>query len=520
MSLTKSAWRRRLAAGATGAAMLASAACSAANQGAIGSSAPSGPASKGGTLVVGQTTEAEPGSFLKTSFGNILWEYAVLETLTLIDTKTGQPNGVLAKSWTLAPDGKSLDIKLRDDVTFHSGRKLTVADVIFAIKQVQDPKVGAANQSIAAQISDMKATGDYELALTFKQPLPNVFDLFETMPIPNKDAYADYAAGTKVDGTGRFEWKSWTPGGKLQLAKYAKYRDAQNTHLDNIEINLIKDPTAMVAAIRSGRVQYGVGLAGLDARSLSQQPGFALVSSGGAAIPLGFDVTKPPFDNKAVRQAIHYAIDRDRIVQQVEGGQAQATNLPWRTSTIGYDAAQTKQYTYQPDKAKQMLAAAGVKAGTSFDVTMLNTPEATGVFQIVKNNLAAVGLNAKPVIATADYDAKVSSKNMGTPAFLMMNSNGLSPASAVVSRPELQADENVSHFKSPEYTRLVKAVTSASTTPDQQKALHDYSAYFADEAFVLPLITRPTLTVRSNALNDLAPTQMGFLDISRAWLSK
>ena len=108
---------------------------------------------------------------------------------------TGQPHGVLASSWTLAKDAKSMDLKLRDDVTFHSGRKLTADDVIFTIQKAQDPKTGAANQSIAGQISHVEKKGDDEVTLTFKQPLPNIFDLFETMPILNKDTYGDYAAG-------------------------------------------------------------------------------------------------------------------------------------------------------------------------------------------------------------------------------------------------------------------------------------------------------------------------------------
>ncbi|GAB3969803.1 ABC transporter substrate-binding protein [Actinoallomurus acanthiterrae] len=521
MSLTTSAWRLRFAAGVAGATVLASAACSAAQQGAVGkSTAGGGPVRDGGTLVVGQSSDADPGSFLKTSVGNILAEYAVLETLTMIDTRTGQPKGVLASSWTLGKDAKSMDIKLRDDVTFHSGRKLTADDVIFTIQKVQDPKAGAANQSIAEQISHMEKKGDYELALTFKQPLPNIFDLFETMPILNKDTYGDYAAGRNVDGTGRFTWKSWTPGGKVLLEKYANYRDAKNTHLNAIELDVIKDPTAMTAAVRSGRVQYGTGMAALDSRSLSKQPGYALVTSGGSAIPLAFDVTKPPFNNKAVRQAVQYAIDRDRIVQQVEGGQATATSLRWKPSTVGYDAAQAKQYTYQPDKAKQLLAQAGVK-NTSFDMVTLNTPEATGIFQIVKNNLAAIGLNPRPVsLAVADYDARVAKQDMGAPAFLMLASNGLSPASAVLNRPELLPKGNLSHFQDPEYSRLVDAVTKATTDTDKQKALKDYDAYFNDQAFAVPLIIRPTLTVRTAAVNGITPTQMGFLDIGRAWLSK
>jgi|tagenome__1003787_1003787.scaffolds.fasta_scaffold20981000_4 peptide/nickel transport system substrate-binding protein len=522
MLATKSARPRRLLVSAVAvSAVLASAACSAAQQSASSaSSSSSGPVHNGGALVTAQPNDVDPSSFLKTAVGNIQAEYAVFETLTLIDTKTGQPQGVLAKSWTLAPDAKSLDIKLRDDVTFHSGKKLTAADVIFTIQKVQDPTTGAANSAIANQISDLKADGDYDVKLAFKQPLTNIFDLFETMPIVNKDTYADYAAGQNVDGTGRFEWKSWTPGAKVMLTKYAKYRDAKNTHLDSIEIDVVKDPTALTSAVRSGSVQYAVGMAALDSRSIGSQPGYSIVTSGGSAIPLAFDVTKAPFDNQTVRQAIEYAIDRNRIVQQVEGGQAQASNVPWKPSTVGYDATQAKHYTYQPDKAKQMLAKAGL-SGTSFQVLMINTPEMTGIFQIVKNNLAAVGLDAEPVVVQdTDYNARIAARNMGTPAFLMLNGNGLTPASAVTNRPELLANNNVSHFQSDQYSQQVQQVASAATVDKQKTALHDYNAYFVDQAFAAPLIVRPTLSVRSTSVNGISSTQQGFITLGQAWLTK
>ncbi|MER6954305.1 MULTISPECIES: ABC transporter substrate-binding protein [unclassified Streptomyces] len=521
MSLSKPVGHRRLTAcAAVGAALLTSAACSAAAQPAAGTSASTGPVRDGGTLVVAQTSDVDPGGFLKTSFGNLLSEYQVFETLTLIGPKTGKPTGVLAKSWQLAADAKSMDITLRDDVTFHSGRKLTASDVVFTLKKVQDPATGAANQPIAAQIKSIQAAGDHQLELTFSKPTPNIFDLFETMPIVNPESYADYAAGKVVDGTGRFAWKSWTPGGKVELTKYAKYRDAEKTHLDKIEINIINDPTAIVSAIRSGRVQYGVGIPALDARSLSKQPGYALVTSGGSAIPLALDVTKAPFDDKTVRQAVQYAIDRDRIVEQVEGGQAQATDLPWRTSTVGYDDAQSKHYTYQPDQAKKLLAQAGVK-NASFDVVTLNTPEATGIFQIVKNNLAAVGLTAKPVLLSAtEYDERIAKRNMGTPAVLMMSSNALSPATQVVSRPELVASDNLLKFQDPQYSALVQKVTAATSTDAQKNAVHDYNAYLLDQAFAVPLITRPTMTVRAEAVGGIEATRTGFLDLGEAWLSK
>ncbi len=518
MSLKKTA-----VAAAAAVVMLAGTACSAATQnaGQTGQAAQSaGPVHNGGKLVVAQAYDPDPASFLKTAIGNIVTEYAVLETLTLIDPQTAEPKGVLAKSWTLAPDGKSMTIQLRDDVTFHSGRKLTAADVAFTLAKAKDPAVGAANQKIAAQIAAVQVKSDDELALTFAKPLPNIFDLFETMPILNKDAYADYAAGKKVDGTGRFEWQSFTPGGKVELTKYAKYRDAANTHLDAIEVSIVKDPTALVSAIRSGRAQYGVGVAPVDARSLGTQQGFALLSSGGAAFHLGLDVTKPPFDNKSVRQAVQYAIDRDRIVQQAEGGKATAASLPWRPSTVGYDSARSGHYTYDPAKAKQMLAAAGVKPGTTFDVATADGPESLAIFQIVKNNLAAVGLEAKPVTMNVpDYQQKLATRTFRTAAVLMQASNGASPATAMVSRPELSAEQNITFFKTPQYSALAQAVSKASTKAAQEKALNDFDTYFLDQAFAVALITRPTLTVRSTSLNNIVATQMGFLNLGQSWLS-
>lgn len=515
MFMTKS--RRRLVVGtATGTALLL-AGCSSAVQEA-GKTA--GTASDGGTLVVAQSTDAQPESFLSPALGNIVAQYSVFETLTMIDTKSGKPVGVLAESWTLAPDAKSMDIQLRKDVTFHSGRALTSADVLYTIKQVQDPANVVGTRFIAEQIATAEANGDHAVKLTFKQPLPNIFDLFEIMPIVDKDTFADYKSGKVVVGTGPYVWKSWTPGGKVVLEKYAKHRDAAKVRLDGVQIEIIKDATAQHAAIASGRVQYAFGLPALDANTLSKQSGFALLQSGGAAQSLAFDVTKAPFDKQAVRQAAHYAIDRARIVTQVEAGQAEATALPWKTSTPGYDTKQGTQYAYQPDKAKQMIADAGA-AGASFKVVVPNIPESVAIFEIVQNNLAAAGLTATAeVVSTSDYDKRIAQRDLGAPAFLMRNSNALSPASAVVSRPELLADKNVSHFQNPEYAKVVTGVAGALTPADQQAALTAYNTYFLDQAFALPLVTRPTLSVRTAGVDGITSTIQGFLNVNTAYLAK
>ena len=520
MSLIKSLRGRRIVAGLAVGGVLLTAACTNAAKDAT-QSGTSGPPVAGGTLAVAQSSDATPSSFLSPALGNILTEYSVFETLTLIDPNTGQPKPVLATSWKIAPDGLSMSIQLRHGVTFHSGKTMTSADVIYTIQQMQNPAVSPQGVLLAKQISSVKATGDYEVDLTFKRPMPNIFDLFDIMPIVNKDNFSQISAGKVVDGTGPFVWKSWIPGSEIVLQKYAQYRNAKDIRLNSIDIDIITDPTAELAAIQSGRVQYAVGLSPLNARSLGQQSGYAGLQTGGAAFPVCFNVTQAPFDNKLVRQAVQYAIDRQRIVQQVEGGLGQATDLPWKTVTAGYDQSQGTQYTYDPNKAKQLLAQAGVKSGTSFTMVALNTPEVTGMAQIIKNNLAAVGLNATiQALSDTDFNARVASTDMGAPAFLMQNSNAFSPATQVQIRPELRATGNVEHFQSPEYTKLVNALTSAVSPDAQKKALYNYNQYFLDQAFCLPEVTRQTLSVRSTQVDGIAGTWYGFLDLNNSYLVK
>ena len=307
----------------------------------------------GGTLAVAQPVDATPGSFLSPAFGNILSQYAVFETLTRISTETGEPEPVIAESWETADDGLSMTIKLRDDVTFHSGKPLTSADVVFTLQQSQDPVVSAQGEQLTQYITAIEAPSDYEVDITFSRPMPNIFDLFEILPIVNEDSFADIASGEVVDGTGPFVWASWTPGSNISLEKYADYRDADNIWLDAIDINIIGDATAQTAAIRSGRVQYLYGLSALDTRTLSEQPGYELLETGGSALPLCFDVTQPPFDNQQVRQAIHYGIDRERVLEQVQGGHRRGDRpaVEGRDGRLRHDAGRALRLRPRPGAA-------------------------------------------------------------------------------------------------------------------------------------------------------------------------
>src|SRR5690606_37798481 len=121
----------------------------------------------------------------------------------------------------------------------------------------------------------------------------------------------------------------------------------------------------------------------------------------------GMNVTMAPFDNKLVRQAIGYAIDRQRILQQALNNVGAATDLYWRPVEPGYDEAKASRYTFDPDKARAMLEEAGV-VGAEVPITTLALPVTVAVAEIVRNNLEQVGLKASVVrLEIADWDSRV-----------------------------------------------------------------------------------------------------------------
>lgn len=485
------------------------------------SGAASGQARAGGTLVAAQPVDATPSSFLSPAFGNILSQYAVFQTLTLENPTSGVPTPVLATSWTIAPNGLSMTINLRHGVTFHTGRTFTSADVVFTMHQMQNPAVSTQGAELADNISSIKARGPYQVDLTFKRPMPNVFDLFDIMPIVDKDTYSQLASGKVVDGTGPFVWKSWTPGAEIVLQKYPKYWDATAIHLDTIDIDIITNSTAELAAVQSGRVQFALGLNAIDATTQGRKPGYALVETGGAEFPLCFSVNDPPFTSKLARQAVNYAVNRERIVQQVDSGIGLATDLPWKDATPGYTNAQASLFTYSPAKAKQLLAQAGVKSGTTFNMVVLDTPQVTEMAQVIQSNLAAVGLDATiQALPDTQFNARLAADNMQAPLAFWQSSQAFSPATQVEITQQLRAADNIEHFQSTQYTQLVNALTSAVSPSQQVKALGNYDSYFLDQAECVPVLSDPTVSVRTTGVGGIVGTDYGFINLSEAYLTK
>lgn len=469
------------------------------------------------SITVVQGPDAQPRNILPTRGGNLPWIKNVFETLTLRDRETREPQPLLATSWTVADDGMSVNLHLRDDVVFHTGRAMTADDVKFTLETAAAPETAAQTGFIARQFESIDVVSDTELNITFSGPLPGLFDLFEETPIIDQETYANREDGSQVIGTGLYKFASWTPGSEIVLERFSDHRDAAEGQVDVINHAIIRDPTAILAALRSRRAQVAFNLVPRIAQTLQRDPSFVIHSGGGAIFPLGLNTTMPPFDNKEVRQAVGYAIDRERINDQVFAGVGTPTAVFFNPAEAGYSEDLADTYAYDPERARSMIEAAGA-AGATIQMIIPAIPPNRATAEIVQNNLREVGLNVEvEVLDVPTYDQRQVAGDLGQSFILIHGLVGYGAPSLLSAAPSIR-EGNPSQFWTEEYVALRTALDVASTE-DRPAALEALTAYMVDEAFSLAIVQSANQTVISKSVEGAVLSARGHLLLRDARLA-
>ncbi len=462
------------------------------------------------TLTIASPGDAQPKNILPIRAGNTSWVQAVFEPLVRIMPGDDTPQPVLAKSWTVSEDGKTVTFELEDGVTFHSGRPFTSADVKFTLETAADKASASQFSFIASAISEIATPSDTEVVLTLERPMPNLFEFLSQTVIVDKDTYDQRADGKVLVGTGPYKFADWVPGASIRMVSYDGYRDPSAHAFDEIDIAVITDPTAMISALRSNRAQLAMQMQPRDAIELSGNPMYQTVPTAGSLYPLGVNVTDAPFDDKRVRQAVGYAIDRDRINQQIFDGLGTPTDLFWPTSD-----EQAQHYAYNPDKARELLKEAGAEGATA-TVALHALPSQRAIFEIVQNNLTDAGFKVEAnILDPSTYGQQQIAGELG-PMFIQLHGmDGLSPATLLSAAPALR-EGNPSHFWTDEYLKLRDAVQSAANKQASDDAVKALGDYLLDQAFNLNILSAPTLSVSTTNLEGVEYTTTGYIVFNHA----
>jgi peptide/nickel transport system substrate-binding protein len=360
--------------------------------------APSGGApTKGGTLRVGLYLEAATmDPHLSGSKIDRQIYHNLFDPLVVIDNKLQvKPN--LAESWE-TPDPKTLVFKLRRGVKFHDGTDFTAEAAKFNFERMAtEPK--SVRKGEVANIASAEVVDPYTLKLNLKQPdsslLATLTDRAGMMLSPSavQKLGADLERNASGAGTGPFQFAEWIKDDHLLLKRNENYwnKDA-GPYLDQVRYRPIPDDTVKLQSLQAGEIDVmdylaprNVTLAKGDSKlNVLDVPSLA-------AFWYMLNTTRPPFDNKALRQAVMYAIDTEAIVKGVWLGVGVAANGPISPSSWAYDDT-IKPIKRDVEKAKAKLAEAGMPNGFTFTYNTDNTPISVQEAEVVKAQLAEAGI--------------------------------------------------------------------------------------------------------------------------------
>lgn len=379
----------------TAAAITASvAACSPASQPASSGSASGGAVDPTKELVAGISFALSTGFDPGTASGAtpVAANNHLFEGLVDLHPATRQPYLALAASDPKKVSDTSWEVELKQGATFHDGTPVTVDDVVWSFKRILDPSLKSLFAGFLPFLADVAKKDDKTVAFTLKTPFAGFAQRIAVVKVVPK-ALTDTpekqkAFDAKPVGTGPYQFVSAAANDKIVFKKFDGYKGKYPARANNMTWLLISDGTARVNSIPS-RTAAIEDVPYLDVDSLKSRVTVQAVQSFGQLF-LMFNCAKAPFSDKRVRQALHYALDTESIIKKALMGNAKAASSYFQEGHPDYTKAKT-QYDYNVDKAKQLLADAGV-SNLSLRVTSTQNSWIDPIMPLIKENWDAIGV--------------------------------------------------------------------------------------------------------------------------------
>jgi len=315
---------------------------------------------KGGTLRIGlaggSTTDSlEPGSYndsVMIDTGHALWNGLVEWA------QDGKPVPELAESWEIKPGAAEWIFNIRKGVTFSNGKTLDADDVVYSLNMHRgNTKSGAAGPFKA--VSDVKKLSPNQVQVTLASgdaDFAYVLTDYHVLIVP--DGHTDWS---KAIGTGGYILDKYDPGVRITAKKNPNYWKSDRAHVDAIDITVINDSSARLNALVTGQVDTINRVDPKLVNLVAKNPKLEVIRApGGWHTVISMMQDRAPFDNKDLRLAMKYAIDREQIIKALFAGYGTVGNDHPIPKTDPYVNTELPQIKYDADKAKFYLKKAGV----------------------------------------------------------------------------------------------------------------------------------------------------------------
>ena len=321
----------------------------------------------------------------------------------------------LATSYEVSKDGTTYTFKLREGVRFHNGREMQAEDVKYSLERTLNPETRSPGQGFflgirgaqafidgqADEVTGIKVVDPATVQITLDEPNASFLHLMAinfsyVVPREEVERYGEDFGRNPV-GTGAFKMREWQLGQQLVLERNPDYFLENLPYLDEITFEIGVEPTVALLRLQRGEVDIlGDGIPPAQFVSISGNPANEELIASGPQLHTGYvtlNTNVAPFDNVKVRQALNMAVNKERIVQVING-RATPANQPLPPLMPGY-AEDYKGYSYDPEGAKALLTEAGFPDGFSTQLYANNTDPNPRIAQAIQQDLAAIGIDAE-----------------------------------------------------------------------------------------------------------------------------
>ncbi|MDA0220032.1 MAG: ABC transporter substrate-binding protein [Proteobacteria bacterium] len=334
-----------------------------------------------------------PDSSTQTMFWGIL-----SNSLTQVDEKGGIVLDLVEA--IDSSDNTTWSMTLRNGVTFHDGKSLTPDDVLASFNYYMREDSESPMKAIFSDIAEIKADGPNKVTFVLSAPnadFPYLVSDYKAPILPSTgDGGVDWESGNR---TGAFKLESFEPGVVGRFVRNDSYHFDGRPYVDSCEVRSLPDVTSRTNALTTGEIDW---MAAPDLKTLdllSRDPNIEITQVVGYAhyvLPMLLDVA--PFDDNNVRMAIKHCIDRDEIVEKIFLGYAVAGNDNPIPTSVRFGIDPQPVHKYDPDKARQYLAAAGLDSlSVDLHVSDAAFEGAVDAGQLIRESAARCGINVNVV---------------------------------------------------------------------------------------------------------------------------
>lgn len=449
-------------------------------------------------------------------------------------------NTGLAKRWKVSNDNKTYTFYLRKGIQFQDGTGFNAKAVVFNFKRWANPKNkgrvkyypilfgGFKNHDI---IKSVKADGKYKVKITLNRPFaPFLRELaMPAFAIASPTAIKKWGKDFSKHpvGTGPFKFVKWEPNNIIVLKKNDHYWKPGYPKLDRVIFKVIKNNHSRLTALENGEIDLMTGVNPSDLGELKSQKNLKVyyrppLNTG----YLGMTVTRKPFNNVKVRKAINYAINKKAIVKAFYSKKAKVAVSPLPPTIQGFNG-HLKPYSYNPAKAKKLLAEAGYPHGFQMELWAMPVPrpympDGRKIAQAIQADLDKVGIKAK--IVSYDWATYLQKAAKGeADAFLLGWTGGTGGPDAFLTNlfsSDSIGGNNTARFSNKKVDQLL---VKARKEQNKKKRVHIYQqiqTIIHQQAPWVPIVHSTPPIAGTSKLAGFKPQPTGMAALSKVYFKK